>query len=123
MNLILTQILGLSLFIISFAVIYNKDAFETFVQLSRSKGFNLLLGVIFLSLGIAIVVLHNRWVWQLDLFLTITGWLFLIEGLIRLLFVKQLTDIMLLKEAKIALLASFYFLFFLGLVLIVISFF
>ncbi len=119
---ILAQITGLSLFITSFALICNKDAFKTLIQLSKLRGFNLLIGVLFVLFGILIISLHNHWDWGSGLILTATGWIFLLEGLVRLFFVKQVTDLMIVGQAKSALLFSLYFTLFLGLSLVIISF-
>ena len=44
-----------------------------------------LSGVISLSVGLAIVVLHNRWVWHWPVIITVFGWLGVIGGAVRMI--------------------------------------
>lgn len=43
-----------------------------------------LAGVIALTAGLAIVVLHNRWEWRWPLIITLFGWLAAIGGIVRM---------------------------------------
>jgi hypothetical protein len=44
-----------------------------------------LSGVIALTIGLAIVILHNEWKWRWPLLITVFGWLALIGGVVRII--------------------------------------
>ena len=53
-------------------------------RLSKDKTFTIITGWIALMIGLATIILHNVWVWDWRVIITIFGWLSLIKGLLRI---------------------------------------
>ena len=119
---ILARVIGLSFLIISFAFLVNKSALKVLVRLFRSKEFLVITGSAFVVSGVVIISLHNIWELSWNVLITISGWLLLVEGLYRLLFVdltvKMIKEIDSLLPIKI----SLFFTLVLGISLTLISF-
>lgn len=107
-SLLLAKIIGIIFFTVSFALLINKKAFRVCINLFKSKEFNLISGIIFFSIGVLILGLHNIWELNWKGVLTLTGWLLAIEGLGRIFFLdaaKMVSD----KEVYISLKISLWF--------------
>ncbi|MGM0438847.1 MAG: hypothetical protein ACQEP3_00205 [Patescibacteria group bacterium] len=95
---ILAKIIGLSFFTISFVFLYNKKALKALVRLFMSREFLVMTGSLFTVIGIIIISIHNVWELSWRGVVTLTGWMFLVEGLFRLFFMDLTIKIM--KELK-----------------------
>ncbi len=107
---VLAQIIGLSLFIFSFILLYDKKILAVFLRLLKSKEFLVISGFCFSFIGIVIISIHNSWTLSWQGVLTLTGWLFLIEGLFRLLFMdvtsKMIKEMNSITPIKVSLLIT-----------------
>jgi len=122
-SLIFGQVLGLTLFLFSAILLINKTAFKTAIRLHRSKALILLTGFLFSAVGIIIIVSHNIWELNWKGVITITGWLFLLEGLFRLLFIDLTIKIIKNLKSSIPIMISLYFSLIVGIYLILVTFF
>jgi hypothetical protein len=81
MSIILAKILGIYFLALGLAFFINTDLFKNiYKQVSRDKNFLLMGGIVAMSIGAVIVSLHNIWVWDWPLIITILGWWSLIKG-------------------------------------------
>lgn len=110
---ILAKIIGLNLFLFSFVLLFNKQALQTTLRLLKSKEFMLLTGFGFVFLGLVIVVIHNIWEWSWRVIVTSTGWLFFLEGLIRVTFPSYMVKT-LKQSSKLPIKISLYLTLFVG---------
>jgi uncharacterized membrane protein len=93
------QVLGLWLLLISLATLVHQPRFKKIAsdtldnpELMTSAG------VVALGIGLLIVVTHNIWVYAWPVLITLVGWFFIIQGIMRLFwpeaFAKRMRDMM-----------------------------
>ena len=119
---ILARIIGLSFLIISFTFLINKNALKVLVRLFRSKEFLVITGSAFVVSGITIISLHNVWEISWSLLITVSGWLLLVEGLYRLLFIELTVEMIKDIDSLLPIKISLLFTLILGVSLTLISF-
>jgi hypothetical protein len=121
-SIIFGRIIGLFLFLSSFCLLINKEAFNSFIRLSRSKVFTLFIGFAFSLFGIIIVTLHNIWEFSWVVLITVSGWLFIVEGLFRILFLDLIVKLLKNKDSYLAMKFSLFFTLIIGVYLIFVTF-
>jgi hypothetical protein len=83
----IAALIGPTLIALAASLLVNLDAMMALVEpVSRDPALVLISGVISFVAGLAVVRLHNRWVRDWTLLVTIFGWLLLVGGLVRMLF-------------------------------------
>lgn len=88
-SILLAQILGLYLFIMSVGMLANKRYYQdAMITMLQNSGTMFLTAIITLLLGVLLVVFHNIWVFDWRVTITILAWLGLIKGLVRIFFPK-----------------------------------
>jgi hypothetical protein len=82
----LSRLIGLFSILVSLTLVTHKDTtVETMAALVRNSPLLLILGMLFLTAGLAIVLGHSIWSGGLlPLVVTLIGWLMLIRGLVLL---------------------------------------
>ena len=60
------------------------------IEMTDDKAFVISTGYITLLMGLVTVILHNVWVWDLSLVITILGWSTLIKGIMKVGFPEQI---------------------------------
>lgn len=76
-----------ALFVLSCLVfIFRKKALHDLFQMTKDKEFVVTSGYVALIIGLFTVVMHNVWVSDWRVAITIIGWISLIKGLVRLAF-------------------------------------
>lgn len=86
-SIVLAQIIGLYLVLISFALLMNKAYYqEALITMSQNSGVMFLIAVISLLCGILLVVFHNIWVFDWRVVITLLAWLGFWKGVVRLFF-------------------------------------
>jgi len=81
----LAQFWGWLLVIVSLVFLVRREAFlEELFRLVEDKGLFLLSGYLALILGLGTVILHNVWVADWRVIITILGWSSLIKGVVRI---------------------------------------
>ncbi len=121
-SIALGKIIGLSFFLISICLIINKRAFLSFMNLSRSKEFTLCLGFLFSFLGVIVISIHNIWEFNWKGLVTILGWLFVVEGLFRILFIDLVVELFKTKDSYLAMKMSLALTLIIGIYLILVTF-
>ena len=80
-------LIGPTLIVLAAALLINLHSISALVEaVSHDPALVLLSGVLSFVAGLAIVRVHNHWVGDWAVLVTILGWLLLIGGLIRMLF-------------------------------------
>ncbi|HXX06458.1 MAG TPA: hypothetical protein VEJ43_00135 [Pseudolabrys sp.] len=82
----LAKLIGPVCIVGGLGMLFNTAAYRAmFERALHDHMFIYLSGVIALTLGLAIVILHNDWKWHWPLIITIFGWLAVIGGILRML--------------------------------------
>ena len=82
----LARLLGPLALAVGIGGLLNREAVRTLAaSLARNPGLILILGALDLAIGLAIVQVHNLWVLDWRLAITLIGWLALARGLARIL--------------------------------------
>lgn len=86
-SIFLGRALGLYLLIISLSMLFNHRVFfSTFQQWIQEPSIITLTAFISIILGILMVLVHNVWVADWRIVITLLAWLTLIKGIVRLNF-------------------------------------
>lgn len=84
-SLFLAQFWGWLLVIVCLIfLIKRKVLLEELFQLTRDRSFTLFSGYIALVIGLITVILHNVWVADWRIVITIFGWISLTKGVVRI---------------------------------------
>jgi len=87
-------LIGPALVALGVAILINRGSFPAIAEsVSRDPALILLSGMLSFVAGLAIVRAHNRWAWSWPLIVTVVGWLFILGGLVRLLFPTWLAGV------------------------------
>ena len=90
-SIILAQILGLYLIIMSVAMLVNKRYYQdAMIVMLQNSGVMFLTAIITLVLGVLLVVFHNVWVLDWRIIITILAWLGFIKGLLEIYFPEKI---------------------------------
>lgn len=83
--LIIAQIAGLYLLIMSIIMLVRRNTYRQFVaHLKPSSGLIIMTASFGLLIGLFIIVIHNRWVFDLDVIITLLGWIIAIKSVLWL---------------------------------------
>lgn len=93
------QVLGLWLFFVALAMIIHQARFKkTFGETLSNPSLMTFSGLVALGLGLLIVISHNIWVKDWPVVVTLVGWVFFLQGLMRVFwpetFAKMMKDLM-----------------------------
>jgi hypothetical protein len=90
----LAQLLGPLLFLVGLGLVINRDVYrEVAEEVLRSPALTYESGLLALTAGLAIVLNHNVWTtkgWLL--IITVTGWLLVLRGVLRILMPQQTSE-------------------------------
>jgi hypothetical protein len=85
-SIFLAKLIGPLLFLVGLSLLVNGDAYRLMAeQLLHNYALIYLSGAVTLVTGLAIVNLHNLWVRDWRVAITVLGWLTLIGGIVRIL--------------------------------------
>lgn len=117
------KLFGIVSTILALGVLFNLDNAKKMANdlLDSGAGF-VVSGVLPVIFGGWIVATHNVWVQGWPVVVTLIGWIMLLEGMVRLIFVKTWTSIVARHIDRVPVLFSLFGLIF-GLLLIYIGFF
>lgn len=76
-------------FFLIIAVVYlagGKSFLDKLLKMHKDNGFVFISGLVLLSLGLITVILHNMWVPDWTLIITLGGWASIIKGATRMAF-------------------------------------
>lgn len=93
------QVIGLWLFLVALAMVVHHARFKkTFGETLSNSSLMTFSGLVAMGLGLLIVVSHNIWVQDWPVVVTLVGWIFLIQGILRIFwpeaFAKMMKDMM-----------------------------
>lgn len=85
-SLFLAKVLGAYFVVVGLALLVNKKAYKLIIHEAQDDTFLLITGSISLIVGILMVASHNLWVSDWRVIITLTGWVALLKGVVRLFF-------------------------------------
>ena len=86
-SMFLAKLLGLYLFIVALGVLFNLETYRKVINDSvRNIVYVYFGGILALLFGLLIVLVHNSWVANWTVIVTVIGWLALIKGIWLLVF-------------------------------------
>jgi hypothetical protein len=89
-SIFLAKLIGPFLAVCGVALIFNADAFRIIGgEIVKSPALIYIAGVLALITGLVIVNTHNEWTADWRLVITLLGWLCVVAGVIRLVFVSS----------------------------------
>lgn len=98
----LAQLIGIYLILISFAMLFQRERFKKTIGELLSSGPLLALtgnlGVIF---GLLIVLVHNQWVSEWPVLITLFGWILLVQAAMRIFFPHNFIELVKAIDTKI----------------------
>jgi hypothetical protein len=80
----LAQFWGWLMVLSCLTFLFRKQMMKEMLHLMKDKGFVLLTGFMALILGLVTVLLHNVWVADWPVIITIFGWISIIKGVTRM---------------------------------------
>ena len=87
---LLAGLLGPVLATIGLAIMTNRNSFEAMIgQMPTSLPVVFLAGLLLLVAGVSIVRVHNLWVADWQIIITLAGWFSVFGGLVRMLLPEQ----------------------------------
>ncbi len=86
----LAEIWGITIAVVSLALLIKPKLLERLFAKAENKATMSFWGITTLIIGIAMVLVHNLWVLDWRVVITIMGWLTLIKGLDLLLLPKRM---------------------------------
>jgi len=89
-SILLAKFWGSLLVIFGLLFLVRKKALDDLFELTKDKTFIIISGYLALILGLVTVILHNTWVTDWIVVITIFGWISLIKGIARLGFPENL---------------------------------
>ncbi len=108
-SIYLAKLIGPVMIVIGLAVLLNQDEFRKLSQeFLASRALMFLSGFVLLPAGIAILLVHNVWLLNWRVLITIIGWLIVVSSAVRLLaprFVAERGGV-LLKEPQMPVIAG-----------------
>lgn len=97
----LAEVLGIIFLIIPFSLFINSRQIKHIFSAMEQEYTVYIHGLVLLTLGVFIVLLHNVWMRNWVVLVTIVGWLFILKGLFLLFFTKDAVDLAKkMREAK-----------------------
>ena len=90
-SLFIAKLMGPIFLVIGAAIFFNEKAFRAMAkEVLGSHALIYLFGVLDLLLGLALVLVHNLWVPDWRLIVTLIGWISIVRGAVRILFSQHL---------------------------------
>jgi hypothetical protein len=87
-------LIGPTLTAVAAAILINVGSFPAVAQqVSRDPALIFMSGILLFVAGLAIVRIHNIWAGGWPVLVTVLGWLALLSGLARMLFLTQIAEI------------------------------
>lgn len=91
-SIVLGRIWGTVMTIIALAFLINHRRYPAIIAEFAQTGVLLLSGIVSLFIGVTTVVLHNLWVPDWRVLVTLLGWTATIKGVMRVLFPEQISQ-------------------------------
>jgi len=89
------QVIGLWLFLVGLAMLVHHARFKKIShEFLTNSSLITFSGMVGLAIGLLIVISHNIWVSTWPVVVTIIGWLFIIQGILRIFFPEHFSKMM-----------------------------
>lgn len=98
LSLFLAKVIGLFLVLAATTLLVSKKNVNLLFSLYSHPGAVYLTGFLETVLGIALILVHNVWVLDFRIIITLIGWILLVRGIGRILFPSRVTQM--LKKFK-----------------------
>ena len=86
-SLFIAKLMGPILLVIGLAILINERTFRAIAKdVLGSPALIYLFGVLDLALGLVLVLVHNLWVADWRVIITLIGWISIVRGVVRILF-------------------------------------
>ena len=93
-SIFLAQLIGPLFLVMGIGMLLNRDGYRAMAhEFLASRSLIYVAGLLAFLPGLAIVLVHNVWVADWRLIVTVFGWLGVIGGVFRLLFPQQVTAV------------------------------
>lgn len=87
MTIVLAKIFGLYFLAIGLAFIINPDRFKSlYRKVMKDEGFLLIGGIVALLIGAVVISVHNVWIREWPVLVTILGWWSFVKGFALLVY-------------------------------------
>ena len=91
-SIFLAKLLGPTLLLVGIGLLINRDGYRAMTrEFLASRALIYIAGMLAFIPGLAVVLLHNVWVADWRVLITLLGWLSVIAGIIRILFPQEVT--------------------------------
>jgi hypothetical protein len=93
-SIYLAKLIGPLLLVIGLSLTLNADTFRALAaQAVNDRALIYITGVLTLLAGLALVNAHNEWVGDWRVVITLLGWLFVISGVVRIIFTRAVESL------------------------------
>ncbi|HSM19024.1 MAG TPA: hypothetical protein VK844_01470 [Hyphomicrobiales bacterium] len=93
-SILIARLMGPVMLVVGLAVWLNGDGFRAMArEFLKSDALIFLAGILTLSLGVTLVVVHNVWVADWPVIITVIGWVTLIAGILRVAWPQWLRNL------------------------------
>ena len=86
----LAEIWGIAFVLVSLVFLVKIELLEKLLELAENDAVMIFFGAVTLIAGVVMVCIHNLWVPDWRVIITVLGWLTLLKGLDQLLFAKHM---------------------------------
>lgn len=91
-SLFLAKLIGPTLLVIGLGLLINRDGYRAMTrEFLASRALIYLAGVLAFVPGLALVLVHNIWVGDWRVIITLLGWISTLAGIFRLVFPQEVT--------------------------------
>ncbi|MEI6327392.1 MAG: hypothetical protein WCO78_04740 [Candidatus Roizmanbacteria bacterium] len=106
LSIFLAKLLGLTLVIVSTALIVNKKNVDLLFQIYSHPGAVFLTGIVEIFIGLILVLIHTVWTFDFRSIISAVGWILLLRGVGRLVYPTHITHLIKVYEKKKSVLMS-----------------
>lgn len=90
-SLLISQVLGFYLLIVAIVMLTRADYYRNLMTNLHEGSHAIMIGATFsLIIGIILVLVHNLWVWDEEVIITVVAWLILIKSVLWLAFPEKM---------------------------------
>lgn len=84
-SIIIAQVMGFYLLIVAIIMLARAPYYRAMMTNLKSCNHAIMVGAAFsLIIGIFLVIVHNIWIWESEVMITVIGWLILIKSILWL---------------------------------------
>jgi hypothetical protein len=93
-SIFIAKLMGPILFVVGISILINEKSTRAMAkEVLGSHALIYIFGIVDLLLGLVLVTVHNVWVADWRVIITVIGWLSIVRGLVRILFAPRIIKI------------------------------